>query len=131
MIFGVGYHTHPLTKPNPQRVFENQIEDAKMYYEEAKALSLSMPLLNDSAVSSIGDSLMITLIDLNRSWVIFVKTQKDFKHYTNDIQTMNTNLESLRVKYEFERGMRHIMRGLQNITPRIEKREKKPKGQQV
>jgi len=131
IFFGIGYRVQPFAPMKAKVELEAKISDAEDYYEEAKALSLSMPLLNDSAVSSIGDSLMITLIDLNRSWVIFVKTQKDFKHYTNDIQTMNTNLESLRVKYEFERGMRHIMRGLQNITPRIEKREKKPKGQQV
>jgi len=128
VIFGLGYRTHPFTKPQPQKVFESKIEAAEDYYQEAKALSLSMPLLNDSVVNLIADSLIVTLIELNRTWVIFVRTQNGFEEYTEDIETLNKNLENIRLRYEFERGMRILIRDLKKITPRIEKREK---GQQV
>lgn len=128
VIFGVGYHIQPFQPAKAKIDLENRIDAAEDYYQEAKALALSMPLLNDSAVSLISDSLIITLVELNMSWVVFVRTQDGFESYTDDIQTLNTNLEALRVRYNFERDMRKLVRDLKNITPRIKKKEK---GQQV
>jgi len=128
IMFGIGYRTQPFAPAKAKIELEEKIEAAEDYYEEAKALALSMPLLNDSAVGLIADSLMITLIDLNRTWVIFVKTQDEFKHYTEDIETLNTNLEMIRMRYEMEKGIRDVIRGLRNLTPKIQKKEK---GKQV
>jgi hypothetical protein len=124
LIFGVGYNTHPLTKAQPQKVFEDRIEDAKMYYEEAKALSISMPLLNDSAVNVISDSLMVVLIELNHSWVIYVRTQEGFEKYTEEISTLNRDIGIIRTEYEVAKGMRVLMKDLRRITPRLKKKEK-------
>jgi len=124
VIFGVAYHTHPLTKVKEKIAFEDRIEAAENYYEEAKALSLSMPLLNDSTLILISDSLGIVLLELNMSWVIYVRTQKGFQEYTEEIRTLNTNIGGIRSMYMMARDLRVLTRDLRNITPRIKKKEK-------
>ena len=110
MFLAFGYYIQPNEKPTPQKIFENKIERAETYYDEAKAISLSMPLLNDTIIKTYGDSLFLMLITLNHDWVIYVKTQEDFEEYTEEIEKMNKKLDELRLKYHHELFMRDLDR---------------------
>ena len=92
-----------------RQALENKIENAESFYDEAKALSLSMPLLSDSVVFTVADSLMITIIDLNRTWVIFVSTQEGFETYTPEVENLNNDIDELRLEYEVAKVFRGIM----------------------
>ena len=110
VMFSIGYNTHPFRKPTPQKKFEQKIVIAETYYEEAKAISLSMPLLNDTILAVYADSLFITLVTLNHDWVVYVKTQEGFEKYTTKIENLNGDLDGLRLKYTHELLMRSINR---------------------
>ena len=74
-----------------------------------------MPLLSDSIVVVTSDSLLTTLIQLNREWIVIVKTEEGFEEYTHDIQKLNETLDRLRLKYEMEKGVRLIRRGMREL----------------
>jgi len=113
IFLSLGYYTQPHGKPTSQKIFEQKIERAETYYDEAKAISLSMPLLNDSIIAIYSDSLLQMLVTLNHDWVIFVKTNDGFEDYTEKIENLNTKLDELRVRYYQELFMRHLNRTIQ------------------
>ena len=105
----------PWRTPKAHKPLVAKIENAELFREEAKALSLSIPLLSDSIVAVTSDSLYNTLIQLNRALVIFVKSEKGFEEYTRDIEMLNKSLDELRVKYEIERTWRRVKRGVREL----------------
>lgn len=121
VAFILGITTHPFSKPANHKIFLNKIHSAEAYYNEAKALSLSMPLLPDSLVGVIADSLLVTLVKLNESWVIFVISEDGFEKYTEDIEHINESLDYLRVKYVLENAMRNILKGIRDMKEEIKK----------
>jgi len=127
VAFILGITTHPFSKPANHKAFLNKIHSAEAYYDEVKALSLSMPLLPDSLVGVIADSLFVTLVKLNESWVIFVMTEDGFEKYMEDIELMNESLDYLRVKYVVENAMRNILKGIRNMEEELNKWENKAK----
>lgn len=102
---------YPKFIPEERKALENKIESAESFYNEAKALSLSMPLLNDSVVYVVADSLLATIVDLNQTWVIYVRTQEGFENYTSEIEKLNNNIDRLRVEYEVAK----VFRGIENF----------------
>ena len=110
IFLALGYYTHPLTPPESQKKFEAKIETCEAYFNEAKAISLSMPLLNDTILAVYADSLFITLVTLNHDWVVYVKTQEGFEKYTEEIEGLNSKIDGLRLKYTHELVMRSLNR---------------------
>ena len=106
-----------------------KIENAELFREEAKALSLSIPLLSDSVIAVTSDSLYTTLIQLNRAWIIFVKSEDGFEEYTRDIANLNETLDELRVQYEVERTWRRLKRGVRKFQEFKHRRQ--PKGKNI
>ncbi len=94
---------------------ENKIETCEDYRDKAKALALSMPLLPDTIVNSVADSLLITLVDLNMGWIIFVLTEDDFEDLTDDIDELNKSLESVRRDYEMTKSMRSLNKDIKEL----------------
>lgn len=124
----VAAHYYPQIKsahqPREQVFLENKISSAEAYYDKAKAYALSMPLLDDSIVNAVSDSLLITMIDLNYTWVMYVGTQEGFEDYTQEIESINNKIDVLRIEYEVAKTFRNIQRLHQRIHPRQEKKNK-------
>ncbi len=91
-----------------QHIFEKEYDNAESFYNEAKALSLSMPLLSDSVVFIVADSLFTTLIEFNRDWVMFVNKDKGYERYNSQVERLNNKLDKLRVEYEVAKAFRGI-----------------------
>ena len=104
--------TFRLVHPKYEQEFKTKIESVETYYDEAKAISLSMPLLGDTIVSMYADSLLSCLVRLNHEWVIYVKTHEGFEKYTEQIEELNQRVDKLRIEYEIVRGVRAINRNL-------------------
>lgn len=112
----LGVITHPFTKSQSQKELLTEIESAENYYNKARALALSMPLLPDTIVNIIADSLLVTLVTLNNEWVIFVLTEKGFEKYINGIEELNGSLAAVRMNYEHTK----IIRSLTKSTNELE-----------
>lgn len=116
IIFGIGVIiflsliTRPIKIPQTEKIFVEKIEHTKDFYLEAEAMSLSLPILSDTIIKVYADSLRITLIELNKNWVIFVQTTNNYDEYVTKIRTLNTNIELLRMKYELEKSIRIFRR---------------------
>ena len=127
IVVVVVQHYYPRMKSlfvtEEQEFLENKISSAESYYDKAKAYALSMPLLDDSIVNSVSDSLLVTMIDLNYTWVMYVGTQEGFEDYTHDIESLNNKMDVLRVEYEAVK----VFRNLQRLHHRIQPRQKKKK----
>ena len=98
----------PQFYPQDQRNFEKEYEKAESFYDEAKALSLSMPLLSDSVVFIVADSLLVTLVDFNRDWVLFVSKDMGYENYSSRVETLNNNIDNVRLEYEIAKAFREI-----------------------
>jgi len=112
IIFGIGYFTHPFSPTAAEQKLDDKIESAEAFRDEARALALSMPLLPDTIVNSVADSLLVTLVTLNRDWVIFVLTEEGFEKYTDDIEELNRSLESIRMDYELTKTLRSLRKSI-------------------
>ena len=112
IIFGIGYFTHPFSPTAAEQKLDDKIESAEAFRDEARALALSMPLLPDTIVNSVADSLLVTLVTLNRDWVIFVLTEEGFEKYTDDIEELNRSLESIRMDYEITKTFRNLRKSI-------------------
>jgi len=110
--------TFRLVHPKHQQELEAKIQETEIYYEKAKALSISMPLLSDSIIYSYADGLLMATVSLNKDWVRYVATQDDFKRYTEEIEELTRDLDVLRIEYEMIRTLRGIQRNLEQIQPR-------------
>jgi len=97
---------YPFRISQTEKNFTKKIENIKSFRDEATAMSLSLPLLTDTIIKVYSDSLLITLIDLNKSWVIFIRTCEEYNEYTSTIKTLNESLELLRIQYEMEKELR-------------------------
>ena len=115
LAFFVGMITHPITKSQPHTKLLDKIESAEAFRDEARALALSMPLLPDTIVNSVADSLLVTLVTLNRDWVIFVLTEEGFEKYTDNIEELNKSLESIRMDYEQTKMMRSLSKSIREL----------------
>ena len=102
-----------ITQPKHQQIIENRIDDAETYYDKAKALSISMPLLSDSIIYNYADGLYKEIVDLNEFWVRYVATYKDFNKYTDEIEGLSNKMDSIRVQYELARAFREMRKQLQ------------------
>ena len=123
------WNTCPYRTPKSHKPLVAKIENAELFREEAKALSLSIPLLSDSVIAVTSDSLYTTLIQLNRAWIIFVKSEDGFEEYTRDIANLNETLDELRVQYEVERTWRRLKRGVRKFQEFKHRRQ--PKGKNI
>jgi len=115
LVFFVGMITHPITKSQSHTKLLAKIESAEAFRDEARALALSMPLLPDTIVNSVADSLLITLVTLNRDWVIFVLTEEGFEKYIDGIEELNKSLESVRMDYEQTKMMRSLSKSIREL----------------
>jgi hypothetical protein len=115
----VCWHFYPQIKPlivsKERQKFEKKIESVENYYDEAVAMSLSMPLLNDSIVNSYADSLLDVLVYFNLDWIIFVRTERGFENYTDEIKKLNEKVDKLRVEFELEITMRELRREMREM----------------
>lgn len=125
IIAAVAWGTHPLNEPKSHKILTNEIENAESFYQEAKALSLSMPLLSDSLLVVTVDSIETTLIELNKIWICFVKTEEDFSQYSSTIQRLNQNLQSLQVTYLTHITIRGVQQFLEEGRKLFKREEKK------
>ena len=107
--------TFRFVHPKHEQEFEAKIQSVETYYDEAKAISLSMPLLGDSIIGVYADSLLSCLVHLNHDWVIYVKTHEGFGRYTEEIEELNERVDRLRIEYEFVRAIRKINRGMKQM----------------
>lgn len=120
--------TFRLVNPKHEQEFEAKIQSVETYYNEAKAISLSMPLLGDSIVGVYADSLLSCLVHLNHDWVIYVKTHEGFENYTEEIEELNERVDRLRIEYELVRSVREINRSLRQMEDwkkRLEKQQER------
>ena len=123
IAFVLGYHyprVYQLFISEEREALENKMEAAESLYNKAKALSLSMPLLSDSIVFTVADNLLVTLLDLNYTWVIFVSTQDNFEHFTSEVEDLNNDLDKLRLEYEVVK----IFRGMKNQLKENQKQQR-------
>jgi len=129
IIVVVVQHYYPRMKSifttEQQELLENKISGAEDYYNKAKAYALSMPLLDDTIVTVISDSLLVTMIDLNYTWVMYVGSQDGFEEYTEDIESLNNKMDELRVEYETVKAIRGIQRNLYQNQLRQKKKNNK------
>ena len=123
----VGMVTQPFSKTQPHTELLAKIESAESFRDEAKALALSMPLLPDTLIISVADSLLATLVTLNRDWVIFVLTEEGFEDYTDDIEELNKSLESIRMDYEIAKTLRKMDKRIKDLKDWQKRWDKKSK----
>ena len=107
-----------------QEFLENKISGAEAYYDKAKAYALSMPLLDDSIVNSVSDSLLVTMIDLNYTWVMYVGSQEGFEKFTDEVSALNDKMDELRIEYELVKTVRNIQRLQQRLHHNSPKKKK-------
>ena len=113
-----------------RKALESKIESAGAYRDVARALALSMPLLPDTIVNSIADSLLITIVTLNNDWVIFVLTEEGFECYTEEIEKLNKSIESVRMDFEVTKAMRNLQRSIRRME-KIQRWDNKSKKNEV
>ncbi len=111
----------PIFQSKEQQVFEREYKKAESFYDEAKALSLSMPLLSDSIVFVVADSLLATLVGLNHDWMIFVSKDRGYENYILRVETLNNKIDKVRLEYEIVKAFR----GMKNMLKEEEIRKRR------
>ena len=99
---------YPKIYPQDQQKFEKEYDKTESFYKEAKALSLSMPLLSDSVVFIVADSLLTTLVEFNHNWVIFVNKDSGYERYNSQVESLNNKIDAVRLEYEIAKAFREI-----------------------
>jgi hypothetical protein len=112
-----------------QENFEKEYDKAESFYDEAKALSLSMPLLSDSIVFVVADSLLATLVEFNHDWMTFVSKDMGYEKYNSQVERLNNKIDKVRLEYEVAKAFRGIKNMLKEEEIRkrqwIENKKKK------
>ena len=121
----VGMLTQPFSKTQPHTELLNKMEAAETFADEARAISLSMPLLDYKIIGLYADSLLSTLVHLNHDWVIFVTTQEGFEKYTDDIAELNESIDRLRIEFYMEKTMRDLRHNILELDQWKKKIDKK------
>jgi len=105
-IIIIAFFTRPLRTTKPEKILENKIESIENFRDEAEAMSVSLPLLNDSIVKVYSDSILLILTDLNKTWIRYMQNQEEYAKYTPIIGELNKSLETLLIKYDIEKSLR-------------------------
>ena len=116
VIIAISLLTRPNRLSEPEKTLVAKIEKIEYFRDKAEAMAVSLPLVSDSIVKNYSNNIHANLIDLNRTWIVFVNTEKNFKEYTVTVDELNKSLETLLIKYETEKMLRILQHSIKDLN---------------